>query len=147
MESALIIILWTAALFLAVFINLAASPKLSRRIIGACAVITAIGGLIIYSSCFALLLDNPILAILRSAFCVCTLFLGENCFDLISEAPIMQHAWVEACFWVLQFMGVFAATGAAVSLIGSRFLHKLRLYVNHSKHLSIIYHISEDPVN
>ena len=147
MESALIIILWTAALFLAVFINLAASPKLSRRIIGACAVITAIGGLIIYSSCFALLLDNPILSILRSAFCVCTLFLGENCFELISEASIMQHAWVEACFWVLQFMGVFAATGAAVSLIGSRFLHKLRLYLNHSKHLSIIYHISEDTVN
>ncbi len=147
MSSALMIILWTAALFLAIFLNLAASPKLSNRIIAVCAVITAIGGLIIYSSCFASLLDNPILAILRSAFCVCTLFLGENCFDLISEAPLLQHSWVEACFWILQFMGVFAATGAAVSVIGSRFLRRLRLYVGRGKHLSIIYHISEDTVS
>ena len=147
MSSALIITLWTAALFLAVFINLAASPKISNRIIAVCAVITAIGGLLIYGSCYAALLDNALLAVLRSAFSVCTLFLGENGYDLICDAPLMQYAWVEAVFWILQFMGVFAATGAAVSVIGARFLRRLRLYVNRRKKLAIIYHVSQETVS
>lgn len=146
MGSALIITLWTAALFLAVFINLAASPKLSTRIIAICAVITAVGGLIIYGSCYAALLDNTLLAVLRSAFSVCTLFLGENGYDLICDAPPMQNAWVEAAFWILQFMGVFAATGAAVSVIGARFLRRLRLRVNRRKKLAIIYHVSSETI-
>ena len=146
MSSALLITFWTAALFLAVFINLAASPKLSNRIIAVCAVITAVGGLLIYGSCYATLLDNPLLAVLRSAFSVCTLFLGENGYDLICDAPLMQYAWVEASFWILQFMGVFAATGAAVSVIGARFLQRLRLRVNHRKKLAILYHVSQETV-
>lgn len=146
MTSAIMITLSSAAVFLVLFINLALNPKISRRIIGFCALFTAIGGLIVYGTCYSSMIANPLLAILRSVFSVCTLFLGESGYEQVCEAPLFQYVAFEVFFWILQFMGIFSTTGAAVSVIGSRFLNKLRLYVLRRKPLSILYRVSQDTV-
>lgn len=138
MGHSLIIILGTVAIYLALFIHVAFSPKLSKKLIMSAGSIAVICGLIFYGCCFASVCDNLILAIIKTCHAVCLLFVGQGSTDAIADAPMMQYVFVQIIFHCLSFMGIFTTAGAAVSAMGAGFLRKLRLYLQWNKDIAVI---------
>ena len=70
MSSVISVILCTAALFMAIVLNLAAQPKISKRLTGILAAVTAIGGLLIYGYGYAFKEESMVLAVVKANFAV-----------------------------------------------------------------------------
>ena len=138
MEHTLIIITCTLAIYAALFVYVAFSPKFSKKLIATAGVISVACGLIFYGICFASICDNLILAILKTCQAVCLLFVGESSKDAIADAPMMQYLLVQIFFSVLSFLGIFTTAGAAVSAIGANFLRKIRLYLQQNRDVAVI---------
>lgn len=138
MSHTLMIILGTVAIYLALFVHVAFSPKLSKKLILAAGAVAIVVGLIFYGFCFASVCDSLVLAILKTCSAVCKLFVGEGSADAIAGAPMMQYVFVQVIFSFLSFLGIFTTAGAAVTAIGAGFLRKLRLYLQRNRDIAII---------
>lgn len=138
MEQTLLIILCTVAIYAALFVYVAFSPKLSKRLIAAAGIVSVVCGLIFYGFCFASICENLILAILKTCHAVCLLFVGESSLDAIADAPMMQYVAVQVVFSILSFLGIFTTAGAAISAIGANFLRRIRVYLLRSKNIALI---------
>lgn len=144
MSSVISVILCTAALFMAIVLNLAAQPKISKRLTGITVAITAIGGLLVYGYGYALKEDSMILAVVKANFAVCKMFVGANAYGDISGAPLFSHMWAQLLFWLLHLAGLFSAASAAVTALGSGLLRKIRMWLYRRRDLAVIYGLRED---
>lgn len=138
MEHVLIIILGTVAVYLALFIQIALSPKLSKKLIAGAAILAVSCGFIFYGYCFAEIHENPVLAIAQTCYAVFLQFLGEGPYEILSESAPMQQIGAQIILNTLCFLGIFTTAGAAISAIGANFLRKLRLYLNKKQDIAII---------
>lgn len=138
MDHTLIIILGTVAIYLALFVHVAFSPKLSQRLIFAAGAVAIVIGLIFYGFCFASVCDNLVLAIINTCHAVCLLFVGEGSMDAIAGAPMLEYTFVEIIFSSLSFLGIFTTAGAAITAIGAGALRKLRVFLQRSRDIAIV---------
>lgn len=144
MSSVISVILCTAVLFMAIVLNLAAQPKISKRLTGILAAVTAIGGLLIYGYGYAFKEESMVLAVVKANFAVCKMFVGANAFGDISGAPLFSYIWAQLLFWLLHLAGLFSAASAAVTALGSGLLRKIRLWLYRRRDLAVIYGLRED---
>ena len=133
------VVLCTTAIFSAIMLNLAVRPTISRKLIGFAVGITAVGGLLIYGYGYACTEESFPLAVIRSTFAVCTIFVGGNNLKDISSAPLLQYTIVQIIFWLLHVMGLFGSTSAVITAIGSRVLRQLRMWLIRNRDLAVIY--------
>lgn len=138
MDHTVMIILGTVAIYLALFVHVAFSPKLSQKLIFSAGAVAIVIGLIFYGSCFAAVCDNLVLAIIKTCSAVCKLFVGEGSMDDIAGAPLLQYVFVEIIFSALSFLGIFTTAGAAITAIGAGALRKLRVYLQRNRDIAII---------
>lgn len=144
MENYIIVILATAALFLAMILQLAAKPKFAAKITGACIVIAGISGLLIYGYGFAFSQPNTPLAIVRALLAVCGIYVGKIDFGAVSSTPIFQNVWAELFFYLVHLCALYATASAAITSVGGEALQKLRLWLARRGQLSVIYGINDD---
>lgn len=138
MDHTLIIILGTVAIYLALFVHVAFSPKLSQKLIFAAGAVAIVTGLIFYGFCFASVCDNLVLAIINTCHAVCLLFVGEGSMDAIAGAPMLEYTFVEIVFSSLSFLGIFTTAGAAITAIGAGALRKLRVFLQRNRDIAIV---------
>ena len=144
MESAITIILGTVAIYLALFIHMAFSPKISNKILTVAAAFSVLCGLVFYGICFSTICQNKILAIAETCAAVCKLFIGEGSAEAIQDSPLLQYDAVKIVFSTLSFVGIFTTAGAAVSAIGASFLRKARLRMQLRKTMQVIFTLSSE---
>ena len=65
------IVLLSILLFSAMILNLAAKPRFTRGLIGACSLIAALGGLVLYGIGYSYTLAGSSLQIVRTVLAVC----------------------------------------------------------------------------
>ena len=138
MNHTLIIILGTLAIYLALFVHVAFSPKFSKKLIAAAGAVVIVCGLVFYSICFSSAYDNLGLAILRTCHAVLQLFIGENPLEIIGDSPLLERPVFQIASSALGFLGVFTTAGAALSAIGAGLLRKLRLFFQRKQDVAII---------
>ena len=138
MNHTIPIILGTVAIYLALFVHVAFSPKFSKKLIAAAGAVAVVCGLVFYSICFSTLYDNLALAILRTCHAVLQLFIGENPLEIISGSPLLERVGFQVASSALGFLGVFTTAGAALSAIGAGFLRKLRLFLRRKQDVAIV---------
>lgn len=139
MEHYIIVILCTAALFLAMILQLAAKPKFAAKVTGAFIVIAAISGLLIYGYGYASSYDNLPIAIVRSLLAVCGMFVANVDFSVVSGTPIFQNVWAQLWFWLVHLCALYATASAAITTIGAAALLKLRMWLARWGELNLIY--------
>lgn len=146
MSSVISVTLCTTALFMAIVLNLAARPKISKRIISIAMALTAVGGLLIYGYGYGYGCEpgEALLAVIKANFAVCKMFVGANAYGDVSGAPLFAHLWAQLLFWLLHLMGLFSAAGAAVTALGSGLLRQIRMWLYRSRELAVIYGLRED---
>ncbi len=139
MEQYLGILTVGSAAFLAIVMLLAAKPKFAMRLAGAGAAAAAVGGLLLYGYGYVSTLDNTMLAVLRTIFAVCRMFIGESDFGDIAEAPLFAIPLLVTLFWVLHLLAFYATATTAVSAIGAEALRRLRVWLARRGDLHLIY--------
>ena len=143
MESYIIVILISAALFLAMILQLAAKPKFAAKVTGGCIIIAGVFGLLIYGYGFAHIYDNMPLAIVRALLAVCGIFVGKVDFSAVSSTPIFQNAWAQFFFYLIHLCALYATASAAITTVGGEALQKLRLWFARRGDLNLIYSIND----
>lgn len=140
------IVLFSALLFCAMILNLAAKPKFTRGLIGACALISAIGGLILYGIGFSYTLSDPVLRVVRTVLAVSRMYAGINDYASVSAAPMYSHLVWQILFWIIHLMAFYATASASISALGSAALKRLKYWLQRYGSSVIIYGISDDTV-
>jgi len=147
MDKVITVTLWTMALFAVILFYLTFKPKLTKKVLSVSAVVTAVLSMGLYCYGYAMVTEDPLLAVIRATFAVCKVFVGSSSYDDISSAPLFQYNWAQILLWMLQLTGLFTTTGAAISKLGDSLLRKLRLLLFRKEDLSIIYGAREETVN
>ena len=147
MENYIIVILVTAALFLAMILQLAAKPKFAAKVTGACIVIAGVCGLLIYGYGFASSQANAPLAIIRALLAVCGIYVGKIDFSAVSGTPIFQNVWAQFFFYLVHLLALYATASAAITTVGGEALQKLRLWLARRGQLSLIYGITDETLD
>lgn len=147
MESYIIVILFTAALFCAVVISLAAKRSSTTWITGTATFLAAFGGFFIYGSGFASQIDFFPLTILLSLMASLGMFLGRSDFSAVSGLKFFATSGGQFCFWLFHFLALYATASAALTTIGAKLLLRLRLLLATHGDMTIIYGIHADSVS
>lgn len=138
------IILCSAAVFLALILNLAAKPRFTKKLNGIFVLIAAAGGLFFYGSGFAYVLSDPLQMIVRTIFDVCRMFAGVNDFGAVSSAPVFQNQAAVTVFWLVHFMAFYAMASATISVLGENALKKLKFWIQRYGDSTVIYGLNEE---
>ena len=138
MEHILFVILATAAVCAALFVLIALSPAVTRRLIAGAGTVAVVCGFLFYGYCFASINENSLLAVIRTCYAVFLQFLGEGPYEILSGEDVLQQVVPQIILNTLCFLGVFTTAGAAISAIGGNFLRKLRLHLQWKRNIAII---------
>ena len=140
MEQTLVVISGTVAIYLALFVLVAVSPKVCRKLIAGIASATVVIGLAFYGFCLSTIHpENPLLATIKTCHAVLLQFLGSIPEDLIKSADIMGNVVIQILIRSLCFLGVFSTTGAALSTLGAGLLRKLRVFCRRKNPVAIVH--------
>ncbi len=139
MGITLVVVSFTAAIFFAMILNLAAKPKFTAQVTGILLASATLGGLLLYGYGFAMTLDNPLLATVRALLAVCGMFVGKNELSAIAAAPGMDHDILVFLFWIVHTFALYTTASAAITTIGAEALKKLRLLLSRRGDLVLIY--------
>ncbi len=139
----IVIILISAALFLAIILNLAAKPKFTAKLNSFLIPVSAVGGIILYGAGFTSVLDDPLQIIVRTIFDVSRMYAGVNDLGSVSGAPLFQYPIVVTIFWLLHFMAFYAMASATISVLGEKALKKLKFWLQRYGGSIVIYGINE----
>ena len=140
------IVLLSILLFSAMILNLAAKPRFTRGLIGACSLIAALGGLVLYGIGYSYTLAGSSLQIVRTVLAVCRMFAGINDFASVSAAPLFSQQVWQLAFWLVHLMAIYATASAAISTLGAAALKRLKFWLQRYGSSVIIYGINEDTV-
>lgn len=138
MEHIILIISGTAAVCAALFFLIALSPAVAKRLIAGAGIIAVVCGFLFYGYCFAVIHENPMLAVIQTCYAVFLQFLGEGPYEILSESAPMQQTAAQIILNILCFLGVFTTAGAAISAIGGNFLRRLRLRLQWNRDIAIL---------
>jgi len=147
MENQILVILFTAALFLAMVLQLAAKPRFAAKITGACIVIAGVSGMVIYGYGFAASCSNALLAIVRALLAVCGMYVGKIDFSAVSGTPIFQSTWAQFYFYLVHLFALYATASAAITTVGAEALQKLRLWLARRGELNLIFGINPESLD
>jgi len=145
MGTVTMVIAFSAILFCAMIINLAAKPKFAVRLTGIAVLVTIIGGLLMYGYGFSVVAEGY-LAVVRTTLAVCGMFVGKNDFAMMKEVPFFQNPVVEFVFWMIHLFALYATASAAIVTVGAGLLKKLKLWLIKRGNLVIIYGVNEQSI-
>lgn len=147
MGSIITVTLWTLSIFAAILLHLTFKPKIAKGVISCCAVATAVGSMLIYCYGYAVVTDNQVLAVIKATFAVCRVFVGSSSYGDIAAAPLFEHVWAQILIWLLQLMGLFSTTSAAISKLGDRLLRQIRMRLARKSDLSVIFGVTQETLS
>ena len=123
---------------------LVVGPKWSRRLTAGAAVFALVGGILAFGyGCISTLESLP-LAIVKTIFCVCRMFIGEVDMDEVGASALYEHTWFQIFFWTVAVVAFYATSSAAISVIGASALRNLRVRMSRGTNLNILYGVHED---
>ena len=128
-----------AAVFVAVVVVLfMVKPEVSSRILLCSIVVCAVLGLILYGVGYAALENSPIVAMLKSIYSLCRIFIGESDYADIASVPGYTTTSVVCAMYLVHTVGLFSTIGAALSAFGAAWLRKMRLRFSHGGKLCLL---------
>lgn len=143
----ILVIAFTAVVFFAIVISLAAKPRFVRGFTCAALFIAGIGGLLLYGYGYSYVSENILLAIIRATLATCGMLLGKNDFSVISAAPFFQHSFGVCVFWLLHLLALYATASATITTVGAGLLQNIRIWLARRGDLVIIYGIQSGSID
>jgi len=146
MEKYFIILAMGAVAFFAGVMLLNVKPEYNARATTVCFLTAVAGGLLLYGYGFLAIGDQTVVAVLRSVFSVCRMFLGEHEFSDLEAVELYQCDGMKLLIWTVHLLAFYTTASVAISVIGKETLKKLRVRFSRRKEISILYGIHADGV-
>lgn len=141
-----IIVLWVVAITAAIGINLVVKPEFLPKLLGVFVAITLVGGLIIYGVAFYEVLGGGAQVVVRTVYAGFRIMIGENDYGDIANTAILSGAVGQILYWLIHLLGLMTTAGAAIAAIGSSLIRTIRLHLNRSNSLSVVFGVTDDTV-
>lgn len=141
------VILGAAVVFLAFILCLALPKRLTKKVIGWLAAITAMLALAIYGYGYSVVQDgaNPITTVLRTVFTAARTVVGNEKWSDVKDA--FSHPAGQILFWLVHLMGLFTAASAVIAALGQGLLRQLRLVLLRWRDVSVIFGLNQYTLN
>lgn len=143
MGSFLPVTAFTAVIFCALIVQLAAKPQVTNRLTGIFMFIIGLMGMLFYGYGFGVTLTSIPLAVVRSLLAVCGMFMGKMDFSSVSAAPLFQTPTGQFVFWLVHLMALYAMSRTVITLVGSGMLRHLRLWLARRGDIYLIYGVND----
>ena len=141
-----LVILYTAAIFLAMVISLAVKPREAARLTGLLTLAAALTGFLFYGYGYAYTISRMPMAVLRAVMSVWFMFVGRNDYASVSAAPLFQIHFVEFLFWTAHLLAIYAFASATFITIGSGAIRILRVLKAKFSNLFVIFGVNRSSV-
>ena len=137
------VLILSAALLLALVLNLAFKPAFSVRLTSIGMLLALFGGLVYYGCGFAEATGNLGLSVIRTPIAVIRMFVGVNELGTISGTRLVSTPLGLFLFWLLHMLAFCSSASAAMLTIGAALLRRLRLLLSRRGDLTLIYGIND----
>lgn len=144
MNTAIPVVLLTAALFLAAILSLAASKSANSRLLGVCAVAAIVVGTLSYGYAYSYSAGFSLAVVLKTLLTVCRMFGGVNDFAAVSATPLFANKAAVTLFWAGHFLAFYLTASAAIAVLGQRMMKYLRTRMLRRGNLCLIYDATPD---
>ena len=141
------ILILSAALLLAMILNLSLKPAYSARLTTICMLTAVVGGLIYYGYGFAETTGDLLLSVIRTPISVIRMFVGVNELSAIASSRLVSSRLGLILFWVIHLMAFYSIASAAMLTLGAEALRQLRLFLSLRGDLTLIYGINENSIS
>ncbi|MBR0162067.1 MAG: hypothetical protein IJQ02_12390 [Oscillospiraceae bacterium] len=138
------VVLLSAALLLAMVVNLTQKPAKSAKLTTNCMLISVFGGLIYYGVGFAEKTGSLLLSVVRTPLTVTRMFVGVNELSAIEGTTLVSTMPGLLVFWLLHLLAFYSVASAAINTLGAEALRYLRFLLSEKGDLTLIYGINED---
>ncbi len=136
----------SAALLLAMVLNIALQPRISKSLTTGCMLLSVIGGLVFYGTGFAETTQDLLMSVIRTPFSVIRMFVGVSDLPAIEGSTLVSNEIGRIVFWLLHLLALYSMASAAMITLGAEALRYLRLVLIRRGSLTLIYGINEDSV-
>lgn len=137
-------VILSAALLLAMILNLALKPSFSARITRWCLCAAAIGGLLYYGLGFYETTGDLALTVIRTPVFVLRMFIGVNELGAISSSRLVSTEPGLIGFWLAHLLAFYSMASAAMTALGAELLRQLRFLLSGRGDLTLIYGLNDD---
>ena len=139
-------VILSAALLLAMILNLALKPPFSAKLMLRCMVIAVLGGLVYYGAgLYAQTRDLP-LTVLRAPVMVLRMFVGVNELGAIASSRLVSTRAGLLGFWLLHLLAFYTTASAVLNALGGELLRGARDFLSRRGDLTLIYGVSDESV-
>ena len=139
--ASVFVLLLSAALLLAMILNLTLKPAWSARLTTVCMVTALAGGLLFYGCGYFQTTSDLFLSVLRTPISVFRIFVGINELSAIDGSTLVSTRAGMLAFWLVHLMGFYSMASAAMLTLGAHALRHLRLLLSRRGDLTLIYGI------
>ena len=136
-------VVFSAALLLALVLNLALKPSFSARLTTTCMVVSLIGGILFYGVGFAYVTGTMV----RTTLAVIRMFAGMNEVGVVENAPLLRYPFCLGCFWVIHLLAFYSMASAAMFTLGAEALRRFRMLLSRRGDLTLIYGINDNSLD
>lgn len=138
------VVILSAALLLAMILNLTLKPRFFSRLMSGCMVAAVLGGLFYYGVGFAQTTGDPLLSLIRTPLTVIRMFVGVNEFSAISASSSVSTEGGRLGFWLVHLLAFYSMTSAVLNTLGAEAMRALRLLLSRRGDLTLIYGVNEE---
>ena len=139
-------VILSAALLLAMILNLALKPSCSARLTAFCISFAVIGGTFFYGAGYWETSGDLAQTVFHTVLTVFRMFLGVNDLGAIAGTRLVSTRLGLSLFWLSHLLALYSVTTAAMSTLGAEFLRRLRSLLSRRGDLTLIYGVNEDSV-
>lgn len=139
-------ILLSAALLLALVLNLAIKPAFSGKLTTAFLLVSALGGLIFYGAGYMELTGDLVQTVVRTPLSVMRMFLGVNEMSSIAGSRLVSIPVGVILFWLAHLLAFASVASAALNTLGATAMRHLRFLLSRRGDLTLIYGINENSI-
>ena len=139
-------VLLSAALLLALVMNLAIKPALSGKLTTAFLIFAALGGLIFYGAGYMELTGDLAQTVVRTPLSVMRMFVGVNELSAIAGSRLVSAPAGVFVFWLLHLLAFASVASAALNTLGATAVRQLRFLLSRRGDLTLIYGINENSI-
>ncbi|MBP3371774.1 MAG: hypothetical protein J6L88_04540 [Clostridia bacterium] len=115
-----------------------AKPAVCQRVLIGAVIICAALGILFYGVGYADIESKPSLAVIKTVYSLCRVFIGENDYADIASARGFDAVWVQSLLFMIHTVGLFSTVGAAISAFGAAWLRRMRLRLHTGGNLCLL---------
>ena len=137
----------SAALLLAMVLNLTLSPASSKKITTGSMIIALIGGLIFYGIGITQTEGGSLLlSVIRTPMCVLRMFIGVADLSAISGSTLIDTNLGRNVFWFVHLCAFYSMASTVMFTLGEAALRQLRVLLARRGDLTLIFGINENTI-